>query len=263
MPRVGGAWRARQRTPPYLSGAVVRVGRGSALTACPQRAPGQVQGAAIAGGPRRSGRASASTTGSRCARCPAPAAASSTGSPPTRRKPGLPGPSARSGCSQPSAARVASRDSQISFRLPRIGWTGLSVGHAGVDRSTEDRAGRYGAPEGGRTSLHVILRSARLTPWRGSLVSAWSVRYVAGVVVVGAGCYAFAEGGKALLLTGPAGAFWPAGGLALGVPPGAALAEAAGDMARAIVAVVILRRLVGSRVALDRLRQVGGVLVAV
>jgi signal transduction histidine kinase len=140
--------------------------------------------------------------------------------------------------------------------------------------------------------LHVILRSARLTPWRGFLVSAWSVRYVAGVVVVGAGCYAFAEGGKALLLTGPAGAFWPAGGLAIavlylgglrwwpgvllgdlgsllddvlsvGVPPGAALAEAAGDMARALVAVVILRRLVGPRAAIDELRQVGAVLVAV
>jgi signal transduction histidine kinase len=118
------------------------------------------------------------------------------------------------------------------------------------------------------------------------------VRYVAGVVVIGAGCFALAEGGKALLLTGPAGAFWPAGGVAIavlylgglrwwpgvllgdlgsllgdvlsvGVPPGAALAEAAGDMARALVAVVILRRLVGPRAALDRLEQVGAVLVAV
>jgi signal transduction histidine kinase len=118
------------------------------------------------------------------------------------------------------------------------------------------------------------------------------VGYVAGVVVIAGGCYAFAEGGKALLLTGPAGAFWPAGGLAIavlylgglrwwpgvllgdlgsllgdvlsvGVPPGAALAEAGGDMARALVAVVILRRLVGSRATLDRLEQVGAVLVAV
>jgi signal transduction histidine kinase len=118
------------------------------------------------------------------------------------------------------------------------------------------------------------------------------VRYAAGVVVVAAGCYAFAEGGKALLLTGPAGAFWPAGGLAIavlylgglrwwpgvllgdlgsllgdvlsaGLPPGAALAEAGGDMARALVAVVVLRRLVGPRAAMDRLEQVGAVLVAV
>jgi signal transduction histidine kinase len=119
------------------------------------------------------------------------------------------------------------------------------------------------------------------------------VRYTAGVVAIGAACFAFAEGGKALLLTGPAGAFWPAAGLAiavlyvgglrwwpgillgdlgsllqdvvsngLGVAPGAAVAEAGGDMGRAIVAVVILRRLVGPRAALDRLQQVGGVLVA-
>jgi integral membrane sensor domain MASE1 len=47
------------------------------------------------------------------------------------------------------------------------------------------------------------------------------------------------------------------------VPPGSALAEAAGDMARTLVAVVILRRLVGARIALDRLQQVGAVLVAV
>jgi signal transduction histidine kinase len=120
------------------------------------------------------------------------------------------------------------------------------------------------------------------------------VRYAAGVVAIGAGSYAFAEGGKALYLTGPAGAFWPAGGLAIAVlylgglrwwpgillgdlgsllgdvlstdlqlPPGVALAEAAGDMARAVVAVVILRRLVGPRAAFDRLQHVGAVLVAI
>jgi integral membrane sensor domain MASE1 len=120
------------------------------------------------------------------------------------------------------------------------------------------------------------------------------VRYSAGVVAIAAGSYVFAEGGKALYLTGPAGAFWPAGGLAIAVlylgglrwwpgvllgdlgsllgdvlstelqvPPGVALAEAAGDMARAVVAVVILRRLAGPRAALDRLQNVGAVLVAV
>jgi signal transduction histidine kinase len=146
--------------------------------------------------------------------------------------------------------------------------------------------------EGGRTSSQVTLHAARPAPSRGSLLAAWPVRYSAGVVVIAAGCYAFAEGGKALLLTGPAGAFWPAGGLAiavlylaglrwwpgillgdlgsllddvlsLGVPPGPALAEAGGDMARALVAVVILRRLAGPRATLDQLRQVGAVLVAV
>jgi signal transduction histidine kinase len=120
------------------------------------------------------------------------------------------------------------------------------------------------------------------------------VQYAAGVVVVAAACYALAAGGKAVLLTGPAGAFWPAGGLAiavlylgglrwwpgvllgdlgsllgdvlsseLAVPVGAALAEAAGDMARALVAVIILRELAGLRAAMERLQDVGAVLVAV
>ena len=51
--------------------------------------------------------------------------------------------------------------------------------------------------------------------------------------------------------------------VSLAVPPGTALAEAVGDMAGIIVAVVIMRRLAGARAAMDRLRDVGAVLVAV
>jgi signal transduction histidine kinase len=111
---------------------------------------------------------------------------------------------------------------------------------------------------------------------------------VAGVLLIAGGYYAAARVGQALLLTGPAGAFWPATGvgivvLYLGglrwwpgvllgdllardftlVPLGTALAQAAGNMARAVVAVLILQRLVGRRAAMDRLEQVGAVLVAV
>jgi signal transduction histidine kinase len=113
-------------------------------------------------------------------------------------------------------------------------------------------------------------------------------------VVIAAATFALAQGGKALLLTGPAGAFWPAGGLGiavlylgglrwwpgvllgdlgsllwdvlstdLAVPVGSALAEAAGDMARTLLAVYILQRLAGPRAAMDRLRDVGAVLVGV
>ena len=47
------------------------------------------------------------------------------------------------------------------------------------------------------------------------------------------------------------------------LPLGTALAETARNTARAIVAVLILRRLAGSRAAMDRLEHVGAVLLAV
>jgi integral membrane sensor domain MASE1 len=119
------------------------------------------------------------------------------------------------------------------------------------------------------------------------LVSGQSMRYAAGVLLVAAGYYAAAQGGQALLLTGPAGAFWPATGVGIAVlylggwrwwpgillgdllsreftlPLWAVLAETAGNMARALLAVVILPRLVGRRAAMDQLPQVGAVFVAV
>jgi signal transduction histidine kinase len=140
---------------------------------------------------------------------------------------------------------------------------------------------------GGLTNPDAPLPATQPT-WRGVLVSGRSVRYAAGMLLIAGGYYAVARVGQALLLTGPAGAFWPATGvgivvLYLGglrwwpgvllgdllardfalVPLGTALAQAAGNMARAVVAVVILQRLVGRRAAMDRLAQVGVVLTAV
>jgi signal transduction histidine kinase len=114
------------------------------------------------------------------------------------------------------------------------------------------------------------------------------VRYAAGVVIIAVGYDVFAQVGEALLLTGPAGAFWPATGVGIAVlylgglrwwpavllgdllsrewsqlPLGTALAESAGNITRAVVAVIILQRLAGSRAAMDRLGHVGAVLVAV
>jgi signal transduction histidine kinase len=111
---------------------------------------------------------------------------------------------------------------------------------------------------------------------------------VAGVALIAGGYYAATQGGEALLLTGPAGAFWPATGVGIAVlylgglrwwpgvllgdllsrefaliPLGAALAQTAGNMARALVAVLILRRLVGRHAAMDRVDHVGAVFVAV
>jgi signal transduction histidine kinase len=113
------------------------------------------------------------------------------------------------------------------------------------------------------------------------------VRYAVGVLLIAGGYYAAARGGQALLLTGPAGAFWPATGVGIAVlylgglrwwpgvllgdlltreftlPLWAVLVESAGNVARALVAVLILRRLVGRRAAMDRLGQVGAVFAAV
>jgi signal transduction histidine kinase len=108
------------------------------------------------------------------------------------------------------------------------------------------------------------------------------------VVLIAGAYYALAQGGEALLLTGPAGAFWPATGFGIAVlylgglrwwpgvllgdllsreyallPLGTALAETAGNVARAVVAVLILLRLIGPRAGMDRLVHVGAVLVAV
>src|SRR4029453_16498 len=108
------------------------------------------------------------------------------------------------------------------------------------------------------------------------------------MLVIAGGYYAFAKGGEALLLTGPAGAFWPATGLGIAVVylgglrwwPGVllgellsrpfpeiglgpAFAEASANSARALGAVLILQRRGGRRAAMDRLEQVGAVLVAI
>jgi signal transduction histidine kinase len=114
------------------------------------------------------------------------------------------------------------------------------------------------------------------------------LRFVGGVALIAGGYYAFAQAGEALLLTGPAGAFWPATGLGIAVlylgglrwwpgvligdllsrefgllPLGVALAESAGNIVRAVVAASLLLRLIGPRAGMDRLAHVGGVLVAV
>jgi integral membrane sensor domain MASE1 len=108
------------------------------------------------------------------------------------------------------------------------------------------------------------------------------------VLLIAGGYYIAVQGGLALLLTGPAGAFWPATGVGIAVlylgglrwwpgillgdlltrefallPLWAVLIETAGNLARALVAVAILQRLVGRRAAIDRLEQVGAVFAAV
>jgi signal transduction histidine kinase len=112
------------------------------------------------------------------------------------------------------------------------------------------------------------------------------------MLLIAGGYYVAAQSGETLLLTGGVGAFWPATGVGIALlylgglrwwpgillgdllgtivdlpggpqPLGIALADTAGHVARAVVAVIILQRLVGHRATMDRLAQVGAVLVAV
>ena len=144
---------------------------------------------------------------------------------------------------------------------------------------------------GGLTITDAPLPAAQPT-WWGFLVSGRSVRYAVGVLLIAGGYYVAAQSGEAFLLTGGVGAFWPATGVGIAVlylgglrwwpgilvgdlvgtlvdlpgarqPVGIALGDTAGHVARAVVAVVILQRLVGRRAAMDRLEQVGAVFVAV
>jgi signal transduction histidine kinase len=144
---------------------------------------------------------------------------------------------------------------------------------------------------GGLTNTDASLPAGRPT-WRRILVSGRSVRYAAGMLLIAGVYYVAAQSGETLLLKGGVGAFWPATGMGIALlylgglrwwpaillgdlvgtlvdlpgarqPLGIALADTAGHVARAVVAVVILQRLVGRRATMDRLAEVGAVVVAV
>src|SRR4029077_968844 len=128
-----------------------------------------------------------------------------------------------------------------------------------------------------------------LTPVVGDVRSRSSVvtwRYVTGIVLIAACYFVVGKWGNTLQLTGPAGAFWPPAGLGIAVLyvgglrwwPAVLLGDTAirsdgvvglwvglgetvGNMSRALVAVLILLRLVGPRAAMDRLEHVGAVAV--
>lgn len=113
------------------------------------------------------------------------------------------------------------------------------------------------------------------------------IRYLAGVLVLAAAYVVAGRASLALQYTGPVAAIWlPVGvgaaalylaglrwwpGLLIGdaaladpaQPLGSALGITAGNMADIVVIAVLLLRLVGRRNALDRLEQVGGMLVAI
>src|SRR5688572_29004889 len=134
------------------------------------------------------------------------------------------------------------------------------------------------------------LRAARGAA-AGILRSRW-VRYVAGVLALAVAYYAAAKVGQTLRYTASVSAIWPPAGLGIAalylwglrwwpgifvgellvngellvdntaLPLGSLVGQQAGNMAEVVVGAVLLRQLVGPRAALDRVEQVGCMLLA-
>jgi signal transduction histidine kinase len=133
---------------------------------------------------------------------------------------------------------------------------------------------------------------ALLRPAATKLLSRRSARYVAGVLLLAAAYYGAAKLGQTLRYTASVAAIWPPAGVGIAalylwgirwwpglllgelvvnselllddssLPLGSLLGQQAGNMAEMIVGAILLRRLIGSRAALDRADQVGGMLMA-
>jgi signal transduction histidine kinase len=149
------------------------------------------------------------------------------------------------------------------------------------------------SPQGVFISLDAQFPSAQpiyRRAWEISQSSA--VRYVAGVLALAAAYYGAAKLGQTLRYTASVSAIWPPAGLGIGalylwgirwwpgvllgelvvngellldgtgLPLGSLLGQQAGNMAEIVVGALLLRELIGSRAALDRVDQVGGMLLA-
>jgi signal transduction histidine kinase len=130
-------------------------------------------------------------------------------------------------------------------------------------------------------------RAAEARARRPAVLDLPAVRYVAGVLLAAAVYFAAGRASLALQYTGPVAAIWlPVGvgastlylagvrwfpGVLIGdlaladttQPLGSVLGITAGNMADIVAITLLLRRLLGPRAALDRLPQVGGMLVAI
>jgi signal transduction histidine kinase len=119
-----------------------------------------------------------------------------------------------------------------------------------------------------------------------------SLRYAAGVLLLGAAYYGAAKLGQTLRYTASVSAIWPPAGLGIAAlylwgirwwpgillgellvngnllledssfPVGSLLGQQAGNMAEIIVGALLLRRLIGPNAAMDRVEHVGGMLLA-
>src|SRR5215216_3030169 len=118
-----------------------------------------------------------------------------------------------------------------------------------------------------------------------------SLRYAAGVLALAAAYYGAAKVGQTLRYTASVSAIWPPAGLGIAalylwglrwwpgvllgelvvnahllvddsIPLGSLLGQMTGNMAEIVVGALLLRRLIGPNAAMDRVEQVGGMLVA-
>ena len=147
-----------------------------------------------------------------------------------------------------------------------------------------------GAPTSTEAHLSLVpaafRRVASVTPRSRSL------RYIAGVLLLAAAYYGAAKLGQTLRYTASVSAIWPPAGLGIaalylwglrwwpgvfiaevvingelflgdsGLPLGSLLGQQTGNMAEIVVGAFLLHRLIGRRAGLDRVEQVGGMLVA-
>src|SRR3954447_3700240 len=140
--------------------------------------------------------------------------------------------------------------------------------------------------------------SAQLSPVQSSLGRGWARgrlpvgRYLSGILLLAAAYYGSAKLGQALRYTASVSALWPPTGLGIAalylwgmrwwpgvllggilvggelllddrtLPVAGLLGQQAGAMAEIVVGALLLRRLVGPNAAMDRLDQVGGMLLA-
>src|SRR5215218_6001170 len=136
----------------------------------------------------------------------------------------------------------------------------------------------------------AIRRTLDETAFRGLRLP--SLRYAAGVLALAAAYYGAAKVGQTLRYTASVSAIWPPAGLGIAAlylwglrwwpgvllgeiivngqlllddstfPVGSLLGQQTGNMAEIIVGALLLRRLIGPGAAMDRVEQVGGMLVA-
>jgi signal transduction histidine kinase len=151
-------------------------------------------------------------------------------------------------------------------------------------------------PPSARVSMNAQVESPRVQPsaFRAPAVKpAWvAVRYLIGVVLLVAVYYGAAKLGQTLRYTASVAAIWPPAGVGIAalylwgirwwpgvllgelvvngellvddtaLPLGSLLGQQAGNMAEIIVGALLLRRFIGPRAALDRVDQVGRMLMA-